>query len=153
MPQAQRKQKFLVPLFSKSGRFLSCYTFPMMRTAPHLERFAAMLDAAFRAHGAAGLPARFLAAVEESLKLIYSDRVLAHVAAGGEALPSTNSQPSFVLWLVYLLDVRPGQNILEIRSGSGWLAGILAHLAGPSGQVTGTGNIAPLAAQSRVDLA
>jgi protein-L-isoaspartate(D-aspartate) O-methyltransferase len=148
-------------------------------TAPHLERFAAMLDAAFRAHGAAGLPARFLAAVqevprhgfvhrfragdsqlrdfeaapEESLKLIYSDRVLAHVAADGEALASTNSQPSFVLWLVYLLDVQPGQNILEIGSGSGWLAGIMAHLVGSPGHVTGMEIIAPLAAQSRADLA
>jgi protein-L-isoaspartate(D-aspartate) O-methyltransferase len=147
--------------------------------APHLERFTAMLDAAFRAHGATGLPARFLAAVqavprhgfvhrfragnfrvrdfdaapEDSLKLVYSDRVLAHVAAGGETLLSTNSQPSFVLWLVYLLDVRPGQKILEIGSGSGWLAGILAHLAGPEGHVTGMEIIAPLAAQSRTDLA
>jgi protein-L-isoaspartate(D-aspartate) O-methyltransferase len=148
-------------------------------SAPHLERFAAMLDAAFRAHGAAWLPARFLAAVqavprhsfvhrfrtgngrlrdfesesEENLKLIYSDRVLAHVGAGGETLLSTNSQPSFVLWLVYLLDVRPGQTILEIGSGSGWLTGILAHLVGGQGHVTGMEIIAPLAAQSRVDLA
>ncbi len=138
-----------------------------------------MLDAAFRAYGAAELPARFGAAVravqrhrfvhrfcggdgrvrdfeaapEDNLKLIYSDRVLAHVAAGGETLPSTNSQPSFVLWLVYLLDVRPGQKILEIGSGSGWLAGILAHLVGGQGHVTGMEILEPLAAQSRVDLA
>ncbi len=147
--------------------------------APHLERFIVMLDAAFRAHGAACLPARFTAAVqavprhgfvhrfragnsrvrdfdaapEEGLKLIYSDLVLAHIAADGAGLPSTNSQPSFVLWLVYLLDVRPGQKILEIGSGSGWLAGILAHLTGPQGHVTGMEIIASLAARSRGDLA
>lgn len=149
------------------------------RTAPYLEQFVAMLDTAFRCHGAAGLPARLSEAVqavprhrfvhrfragdgrvrdfdsepEDSLKLIYSDRVLAHVGAGGDDLPSTNSQPSFVLWLTHLLDVRPGQKILEIGSGSGWLAGILAHLVGPEGHVTGMEILAPLAARSQLDLA
>jgi protein-L-isoaspartate(D-aspartate) O-methyltransferase len=152
---------------------------PPERVAPHLVRFIAMLDAAFRAQGAAGLPARLAAAVqavprhafvhrfragevrvrnfdaapEGCLGLIYSDRVLAHVDEGGDILASTNSQPSFVLWLVHLLDVQPGQKILEIGSGSGWLAGILAHLAGGSGRVTGMEIIATLAARSRTDLA
>lgn len=138
-----------------------------------------MLEAAFQAQGGAGLPARLAAAVqavprhgfvhrfragdgrvrdfdakpEGCLDLIYSDRVLAHVDASGASLPSTNSQPSFVLWLVHLLDVRPGQKILEIGSGSGWLAGIMAYLAGPAGHVTGMEIIAELAAQSRIDLA
>ena len=95
----------------------------------------------------------FDAAPEDCLDLIYSDLVLAHVDARGKILPSTNSQPSFVLWLVHLLDVQLGQRILEIGSGSGWLAGILAHLAGPAGHVTGIEIIASLAGQSRADLA
>jgi protein-L-isoaspartate O-methyltransferase len=39
-----------------------------------------------------------------------------HVDASGERLRSTNSQPSYVIWL---LDLRPGQRVLEIGSGSG----------------------------------
>jgi protein-L-isoaspartate(D-aspartate) O-methyltransferase len=147
--------------------------------APHIERFVNMLDAAFQVYGETGLPARLRAAVravprhgfvhrfragdgqlrdfdaapEDCLDLIYSDLVLAHVDARGKILPSTNSQPSFVLWLVHLLDVQPGQRILEIGSGSGWLTGILAYLAGPEGPVTGIEIIASLAGQSRADLA
>jgi protein-L-isoaspartate(D-aspartate) O-methyltransferase len=147
--------------------------------APHIERFVKMLDAVFQGFGVACLPERlraavlavprhgfvhrfragdgqlrdFCAAPEHCLHLVYSDRVLAHVDARGRILPSTNSQPSFVLWLVHLLDVQPGQKILEIGSGSGWLTGIMAYLAGPAGHVTGIEIIETLAAQSRADLA
>jgi protein-L-isoaspartate(D-aspartate) O-methyltransferase len=34
------------------------------------------------------------------------------------------------------LDVRPGHRILEIGAGTGYNAALLAHLTGPSGQVT-----------------
>lgn len=84
---------------------------------------------------------------------IYSDMVMTHVDADGERLPSTNSQPSYVLWLLHLLDIQPGQRVLEIGSGSGWLAAIMARLIGESGAVTGIEIIPQLAAQSRADLA
>jgi protein-L-isoaspartate(D-aspartate) O-methyltransferase len=84
---------------------------------------------------------------------IYSDAVMIHVDAAGERLPSTNSQPSYVLWLLELLDLRPGQRVLEIGSGSGWLAAVMARLVGEGGHVTGIEIIPDLAAQSRVDLA
>ncbi len=84
---------------------------------------------------------------------IYSDAVLTHVDAAGQPLPSTNSQPSYVLWLLRLLDLHPGQRVLEIGSGSGWLAAVMARLVGPDGYVTGLEIIPELAAQSRADLA
>ena len=84
---------------------------------------------------------------------IYSDVVMTHVDETGDKLPSTNSQPSYVLWLLQMLDVRPGQRVLEIGSGSGWLAAMLARLVGESGQVTGIEIIPDLAARSRADLA
>jgi protein-L-isoaspartate(D-aspartate) O-methyltransferase len=84
---------------------------------------------------------------------IYSDAVMNHVDAAGERLPSTNSQPSYVLWLLDLLDLRPGQRVLEIGSGSGWLAAVMARLVGKDGHVTGIEIIPELAAQSEADLA
>ena len=84
---------------------------------------------------------------------IYSDAVMIHVDAAGARLPSTNSQPSYVLWLLDLLDLRPGQRVLEIGSGSGWLAAVMARLVGKNGHVTGMEIIPELAEQSQADLA
>ena len=84
---------------------------------------------------------------------IYSDAIMIHVDAAGEWLPSTNSQPSYALWLLDLLDLRPGQHVLEIGSGSGWLAAVMARLVGEGGHVTGIEIIPELAAQSQPDLA
>ena len=49
----------------------------------------------------------------------------------------TNSQPRTVAAMLRLLDVRPGQRVLDVGSGSGWTTALLAHLTGPTGQVTG----------------
>jgi SAM-dependent methyltransferase len=83
---------------------------------------------------------------------IYSDAVMIHVDASGERLPSTNSRPSYVLWLLDLLDLRPGHRVLEIGSGSGWLAAVMAGLVGKGGHVTGMEIIPDLAMQSQADL-
>jgi len=86
------------------------------------------------------------------LTCIYSDAVMNHVNASGEPLPSTNSQPSYVLWLLEMLDVRPGQHVLEIGSGSGWLAAVMAQLVGMGGHVTGIEIIPELVVRCRADL-
>jgi protein-L-isoaspartate(D-aspartate) O-methyltransferase len=83
---------------------------------------------------------------------IYSDAVMTHVDAAGDQLPSTNSQPSYVLWLLSMLDLQPGHRVLEIGSGSGWLAAVMSRLIGDDGQATGIEIIPELAAQSRADL-
>jgi protein-L-isoaspartate O-methyltransferase len=89
----------------------------------------------------------------QDLSDIYSDAVMRHVDAAGEPLPSSNSQPSYVLHLLHLLGLERGQAVLEIGSGSGWLAAIMARLVGPEGRVVGIELIPDLAAQSRADLA
>ncbi len=40
----------------------------------------------------------------------------------------TNSQPRTVAAMLRLLDVRPGQRVLDVGAGSGWTTALLAHL-------------------------
>ena len=49
----------------------------------------------------------------------------------------TNSQPRTVEAMLRLLSVRPGDRVLDVGSGSGWSAALLAHLTGPTGSVDG----------------
>ena len=49
----------------------------------------------------------------------------------------TNSQPTTVANMLALLDVPPGARVLDIGAGSGWTTALLAHLAGPTGEVIG----------------
>ncbi|TQL33510.1 protein-L-isoaspartate(D-aspartate) O-methyltransferase [Barrientosiimonas humi] len=49
----------------------------------------------------------------------------------------TCSQPTTVRNLLRLLDVRPGQQVLDVGSGSGWTTALLASLVGDEGQVLG----------------
>ncbi len=146
----------------------------------HIGRFLAMLDAAFRRHGEAdGLPERFREAVrgtprhrfvhrfradradpvedfdaepQRHLAAVYSDRVQIHVGADGAPLDSTNSQPSYVLWLLHRLGLEPGHRALEIGSGSGWLAAVMGRLVG-EGHVVGVEVVGDLVRRSRDDLA
>jgi len=89
----------------------------------------------------------------EHLPLIYSDTVLLHVDNDGAPLPSSNSEPGFILRVLEQLDLRPGQRVLEVGSGGGWLAAIMAAIVGPGGMVTGVEVIPGLVEQSRRDLA
>src|SRR5690606_3245844 len=49
----------------------------------------------------------------------------------------TNSQPRTVRDMLELLDVRPGQRVLDVGAGSGWSTALLAELVGPEGTVHG----------------
>jgi protein-L-isoaspartate(D-aspartate) O-methyltransferase len=49
----------------------------------------------------------------------------------------TNSQPRTVADMLRLLEVRAGDRILDVGSGSGWTTALLAHLTGPTGTVLG----------------
>jgi protein-L-isoaspartate(D-aspartate) O-methyltransferase len=64
----------------------------------------------------------------------------------------TNSQPTTVRAMLRLLDVRSGEQVLDVGSGSGWTCALLAHLVGPSGSVYGVELLPDLAsaAQQRV---
>lgn len=49
----------------------------------------------------------------------------------------TNSQPSTVAAMLDLLEVAPGQRVLDVGSGSGWTTAVLGDLVGPEGEVHG----------------
>jgi protein-L-isoaspartate(D-aspartate) O-methyltransferase len=49
----------------------------------------------------------------------------------------TNSQPRTVDAMLRLLDVRPGDRVLDVGAGSGWTTALRAHLTGPTGTVVG----------------
>ncbi len=49
----------------------------------------------------------------------------------------TISQPTTVAFMMELLDVKPGQKVLDVGSGSGWTTAILAELVGKDGSVYG----------------
>ena len=65
----------------------------------------------------------------------------------------TNSQPRTVADMLRLLEVRPGDRVLDVGSGSGWTTGLLAELTGPTGTVLGLELEPDLVAFGRANLA
>lgn len=65
----------------------------------------------------------------------------------------TNSQPRTVAAMLRLLEVRAGDRVLDVGSGSGWTTGLLAELTGPAGEVRGLELEPDLVAFGRANLA
>jgi protein-L-isoaspartate(D-aspartate) O-methyltransferase len=65
----------------------------------------------------------------------------------------TNSQPATVAAMLRLLEVEPGQRVLDVGSGSGWTTALLAALTGPEGSVRGLELVPELAAWGAANLA
>ena len=56
----------------------------------------------------------------------------------------TISQPTTVFFMLELLDVKAGDTVLDIGSGSGWTTALLSKLAGKNGYVRGVERIPEL---------
>lgn len=70
------------------------------------------------------------------LPLVYSDQALV-TRIDQEGIPiCSSSQPSVMAWMLSALDVQPGHNVLEIGTGQGYNAGLLAFLTHDSTHVT-----------------
>lgn len=64
-----------------------------------------------------------------------------------------NGEPSLHAHLIHQAAPRPGDHVVHIGTGTGYYTAILAHLAGPSGRVTGIEYEPELAARARASFA
>ena len=64
----------------------------------------------------------------------------------------TISQPLTVAFMLELLELAPGQKVLDMGTGSGWQAALLAEIVGPSGWVVSIERIDGLSNQARKNL-
>ncbi|MGA8534767.1 MAG: methyltransferase domain-containing protein, partial [Candidatus Tumulicola sp.] len=92
---------------------------------------------------------RFLENV--TLDEAYADRAIAIKMQDGEVVSSV-SQPGMIGLMLELLAPAPGDRVLEIGTGSGYHAALLAELVGPEGSVTTIDLDPDLAGRARVVL-
>jgi len=89
----------------------------------------------------------------EHLATLYADNPLTLFGDDDDNVPSTISQPSFVLRMLDLLQVRPGHAVLELGAGSGWNAALIGRLVEPSGRVVTLEIIPDVAARAAATIA
>lgn len=96
-------------------------------------------------------------AFRASPRKAYLPRDQRRFARVDRALPigwrQTNSQPTTVRNMLALLDPQPGDRVLDLGSGSGWTAALLAHLVSPDGEVIGVEVVPELVEFARRNLA
>lgn len=78
--------------------------------------------------------------LDRHLSALYSDNALPIFGTQSDfessnSAVSTISQPSFVLRMLDLLQIKKGQKVFELGAGSGWNSGLLGHLVGSTGKV------------------
>jgi protein-L-isoaspartate(D-aspartate) O-methyltransferase len=83
---------------------------------------------------------------EEQKKFAEEDRPL---PIGNE---QTISQPFTVAFILSLLDLRRGDNVLDVGTGSGWQAALVSSLVAPEGKVITIERITELAETAKTNL-
>lgn len=86
----------------------------------------------------------------EHLATLYANRPIILFGDDDQNIPSTISQPAFVLRMLDLLQLKPGDKVFELGAGSGWNAALMGHLVGRQGQVVSL-EIIPELAQSAAE--
>jgi len=87
----------------------------------------------------------------QNLPCIYADTTLLLYQRQGYV--STISQPSFVLKMLDLLDIKPGMKAFELGTGSGWNAALMGYLVGKKGKVISYEIIPEMVKQAKNHLA
>lgn len=70
------------------------------------------------------------------LEKVYADEAIPVKYDDEGAVISSSSQPSMMALMLRQLQLRPGDNVLEIGTGTGYNAAIIQHIVGESGNVT-----------------
>lgn len=91
--------------------------------------------------------------LREHLAELYADHPLCIYRDERGSSLSTISQPSLVLYMLDLLELKPGHSVFELGGGSGWNAALMANLVGKSGKVASVEIIGSLAASAKSGLA
>ena len=78
---------------------------------------------------------RHLFLPEVPLERVYRDEAILTKRQDGQ-LVSSSSQPAMMAIMLEQLDLQSGHRVLEIGAGTGYNAGLMAHIVGDSGQVT-----------------
>jgi protein-L-isoaspartate(D-aspartate) O-methyltransferase len=86
------------------------------------------------------------------LQQLYHDAPLTLVVDEENTVPSTISQPSFVLYMLDKLELREGHSVLEIGAASGWNAAMMGRLVGPGGRVDSVEIIPELATSAEATI-
>jgi protein-L-isoaspartate(D-aspartate) O-methyltransferase len=73
--------------------------------------------------------------VAEHIATLYTNKPLVLFGDDDNNIPSTISQPSFVLRMLDMLQLKPGDTVFELGTGSGWNAALMGHLVGSEGHV------------------
>jgi len=71
---------------------------------------------------------------ETDIRTAYSDTFVVTKMLDGVPVSSC-SQPGMTARMLDMLDLQPGQRVLEIGAGTGYAAALMAHIAGKTGQV------------------
>jgi protein-L-isoaspartate(D-aspartate) O-methyltransferase len=90
---------------------------------------------------------------ELPLAQAYQDEALV-IKYGADGVPvSSSSQPAMMAIMAEQLGLASGQRVLEIGTGTGYNAAVLAHVVGPGGSVTTVDIESDLVARARAGLA
>src|SRR6266545_6031103 len=88
-----------------------------------------------------------------SLEEVYSDRAISAKQNEGGQWISSSSQPAIMAIMLEQLGLEPGHKVLEIGTGPGYNAALMAHMVGESGQVVSVEIDQDLAEAAREHLA
>jgi protein-L-isoaspartate(D-aspartate) O-methyltransferase len=89
----------------------------------------------------------------QHIAMLYADRALILFGNDDQNLLSTISQPSLVLRMVDLLELKVGDRVLELGAGSGWSAALMGGIVGAKGHVVSLEIIPELAQNAAENIA
>lgn len=95
-------------------------------------------------------PRHLFLKIPYSMEEIYEDHPL-EIYRDSEFV-STISQPSFVMLMIDMLQLKPGHKVLELGAGSGWNAALMSHIVGEKGKIVSLEIIPALARETRENL-